>query len=148
MSLLQQLTDDMKAAMRAKDAATLDVVRMTLSSVKNKAIEVGKELDDADVLAVVKSDVKKIKDALQSFLDNAREDLADKARKEIAILEKYLPAQMTDEDLLAKVRVKMTEMAITGADQAGKLVGAVAKDLKGQVDGSRIKEMVDKLLKS
>lgn len=148
MSLLQQLTDDMKTAMKAKDSATLDVVRMTLSSVKNKAIEVGKELDDADVLAVVKSDVKKMKDALQSFLDNAREDLAEKARKEIAILEKYLPAQMTDEDLLARVRAKMEEMAITGSDQAGKLVGAVAKELKGQVDGLRIKEMVDRLLKS
>ena len=96
MSLLQTLTDDMKAAMKAKDSTTLDVIRMTLSSVKNKAIELGKELDDADVLAVVKSDAKKLKDSLQSFVDNAREDLADKVRKEISILEKYLPKVMKE----------------------------------------------------
>ena len=148
MSLLQTLTDDMKAAMKAKDSTTLDVIRMTLSSVKNKAIELGKELDDADVLAVVKSDAKKLKDSLQSFVDNAREDLADKVRKEISILEKYLPAQMNDDELLTRVRAKMQEMAITGADQAGKLTGALAKELKGQVDGSRIKAMVDNLLKA
>lgn len=146
MDLEKRLNDDMKTAMKAKDASTLEILRMTISSIRNKAIEVGKDLADVDVMAVIKSDAKKIKDALESFVSNAREDLAAKARTELAILERYLPAQMSDVDLETKVRAKVQELGVTDSAQAGKVVGMLSKELQGQADGSRIKAMLDKVL--
>jgi uncharacterized protein YqeY len=146
MELENKLTEDMKSAMKAKDASTLEVLRMTIASVRNKAIELGKELADADVMAVIKADAKKIKDSLDSFVQNAREDLAVKARRELEILESYLPAQMSDTDLEMHVRSKVQELGVSDATQAGKVMGVLSKDLKGQADGSRIKVMLDKIL--
>lgn len=146
MELEKQLNDDMKTAMKAKDASTLEILRMTISSIRNKALEVGKELADADVVAVIKADAKKIKDALDSFIQNAREDLAVKARRELEILERYLPAQMSDAELEMRVRAKVQELGVSDASQAGKVMGVLAKDLSGQADGSRIKNMLDKIL--
>lgn len=146
MELEKKLNEDMKTAMKAKDAGTLEVLRMTITSIRNKAIEVGKDLADADVMAVIKADAKKIKDSLESFVQNAREDLATKARKELEILESYLPAQMSDADLEVQVRAKVQELGVTDAAQAGKVMGILSKELKGQADGSRIKAMLDKIL--
>ncbi len=147
MTLYEQIREDMKAAMKNKDSATLDTVRMLISSLKNKAIDLGKELEDADVVATIKSDLKKLKDGLESFASAAREDLADKAKAEIAILEKYLPAQMTDGELEEKVRAKLAELGITDMASVGKAMGALMADLKEFADGSRIKATVDKILK-
>jgi uncharacterized protein len=144
--LEQKLNEDMKTAMKAKDASTLEVLRMVISSIRNKAIEIGKDLADADVVAVIKSDVKKIKDSLETFASNARDDLAAKAKHELNILQSYLPAEMSDADLEMQVRAKVQELGVTEPSQAGKVMGVLAKDLKGQVDGSRIKAMVDKIL--
>lgn len=146
MNLQQKLSEDMKAAMKGKDVKTLEVLRMAISSIRNKAIELNKELEDAEVIAVLKSDAKKLKDALESFVSAAREDLAEKAREEIKILEKYLPAQMSDEELEKKVKAKIEELGAKGAAEVGKVVGALAKELKGLVDGSRIKAIVEKFL--
>lgn len=144
--LEQKLNDDMKAAMKAKDASTLEILRMTISSVRSKALELGKELEDADVVAVIKADAKKIKDALESFVSSAREDLAAKARRELEILEKYLPAQMSEADLEKFVKAKVQELGVTASDQAGKVMGVLSKELKGLADGSRIKAVLDKIL--
>lgn len=148
MTLYEQIREDMKTAMKNKDSKTLDTVRMLVASLKNKMIDLGKELDDADVMATIKSDVKKLKDGLDSFVTAAREDLAAAAREEIAILEKYLPAQMSEEELEKKVRAKLAELGITDMASVGKAMGALMADLKEYADGSRIKAMVDKVLKS
>lgn len=148
MNLYEQIREDMKNAMRNKDVQTLDTVRMLIASIKNKAIDLGKELDDAEVVATIKSDMKKLKDGLDSFVSAAREDLAEKAREEIKILEKYLPAQLSDGELEEKVRAKLAELGITDAASVGKAMGALMADLKEFADGSRIKAMVDKVLKS
>lgn len=148
MELEKKLNEDMKAAMKTKDTDTLEVLRMTIASIRNKALELGKELADADVVGVIKSDAKKIKDALDSFVQNAREDLATKARRELEILERYLPAQMSDADLETHVRAKVQELGVTDPSQAGKVMGVLSKELKGQADGSRIKAVLDKILAS
>jgi uncharacterized protein YqeY len=147
MTLYEQIREDMKTAMKNKDSKTLDTVRMLIASIKNKMIDLGKELDDADVMAVIKSDVKKLKDGLDSFASAARDDLAAAAKEEIAILEKYLPAQMTDGELEEKVKAKLAELGITDMASVGKAMGSLMADLKEFADGSRIKAMVDKLLK-
>ena len=145
-SLFDKLQEDMKTAMKGRDVKTLEVLRMAISSVKNKAMELDKELSDADVVAVLKSDAKKIKDALESFVSNAREDLAESARAELAILEKYLPAQLTDGELDDRVKAKIAELGAQGKEAAGKVMGALSKELQGLADGSRIKAFVDKYL--
>lgn len=145
-TLFETLQEDMKTAMKGKDMKTLNVIRMAISSIRNKAIELNKELSDADVLAVIKADAKKMKDALESFVTNAREDLAEAAREEITILEKYLPAQITDEDLEGRVKAKIAELGVQGKEAAGKVMGALSKELQGLADGSRIKIFVDKYL--
>jgi len=152
MTLYEQIREDMKSAMKAHDSATLDTVRMLISSIKNKMIDAGtvasQEIADADVMAVIKSDLKKLKDGLESFLAAAREDLADAARREIAILEKYLPAQITDGELEEKVRAELAALGITSAADLGKAMGTLMGKLKDMADGSRIKQMVDKVLKA
>lgn len=145
-SIFEKLQEDMKAAMKGRDLRTLEVLRMTISSVKNKAIELNKELSDAEVIEVVKADAKKIKDALDAFVENAREDLAQKAKEELEVLKKYLPEQLTDEDLEARVKAKIAEMGAQGKEAAGKVMGILSKELKGLADGSRIKAFVDKHL--
>ncbi len=145
-SLFETLQNDMKQAMKSKDMHTLEVLRMMISSVKNKAIELNRDLEDADILAVLKSDAKKIKDALETFAQNAREDLADKAKEELAIFERYLPEQMTDDELVEKVQAKIAELGATTQQEMGKIVGALSKELQDRVDGSRIAAMVRALL--
>lgn len=147
MALLENIKNDMKDAMRAKDSRTLDTVRMLLASVKNKVIDLGRELDDAEIMAVIKSDVKKLKDGLASFVAAAREDLAEAARAEIAILEKYLPAQLTDGELEEKVKGVLAEIGVTDIADIGKAMGQLMGRLKDAADGSRIKAAAEKILK-
>lgn len=147
MSLHAKLKDDMKVAMKEKNATTLSVIRMVLASITNKAIELGHELEEADILAVLKSDAKKIQDSLESFSQNAREDLAAKAKEELEIIKKYLPEQMTDGELEKIVRAKLSELSVTAKEQAGKAIGVIMKELQGKADGSRVKKMIDDILK-
>lgn len=147
MALLDDIKNDMKDAMRAKDSRTLDTVRMLLASVKNKVIDLGHELDDAEIMAVIKSDVKKLKDGLESFVSAAREDLAEAARAEIVILEKYLPAQLTDGELEEHVRAALADIGITNVADIGKAMGQLMGRLKDMADGSRIKAMAERILK-
>ena len=136
----------MKAAMKAKEAETLSVLRLLLASLKNKALEMKEELQDADVISVVKKDVKKLEDALETFVQGGREDLAEKARSEIGVLKAYLPPEMSDEDLEAAVQKVIDELEVGDMSGMGKAMGAVMKELKDQVDGKRVKEMLQRLL--
>ena len=146
-SLVDQIKEDMKQAMRDKNSVTLDTVRMLLSSVKNKAIDLGHELEDVEVMAVLKSDLKKLKDGLESFVSAAREDLAQKAREEILVLEKYLPAQITDGELEEKVRAELAALGISNVGDIGKAMGQLMGKLKDAADGNRVRAMVEKILK-
>jgi uncharacterized protein YqeY len=147
MHIREKLTEDMKAAMKNKDMQTLDAVRMLLASIQKKALDIGHDLEESEMVEVIVSDAKKLKDALESFVAAAREDLAQKVREELAIVQKYLPEQMSDEDLQKIVQEKISAMADGGAQAVGKLMGTLVNELRGKVDGSRIKAMVEKLSK-
>lgn len=147
MHIREKLTEDMKAAMKNKDMQTLDAVRMLLASIQKKALDIGHDLEETEMVEVIVSDAKKLKDALESFVAAAREDLAQKVREELAIVQKYLPEQMSDEDLQKIVQEKISAMADGGAQAVGKLMGTLVNELRGKVDGSRIKAMVEKLSK-
>jgi len=146
MTLAEKIKQDLITAMKAKDAETLSTLRLLSSSLKNKSIEFKRELEDVEVVQVVRSDVKKLQDALQDFAKSAREDLVEKSKKEIETLKQYLPPEMDAAELEKIVRAKLADLGIESASDMGKAMGAVMADLKGKVDGTRVKEMVQKIL--
>ncbi len=146
MTLSEQLKADIISAMKARQPEVLDVLRMLSTSVKNKAIDMKRELDDAEVLVVIKNDMKKLQDALVDFTTAAREDLINKTKEEIEIIKKYLPPEMSTEELEARIRAKLAELGIKDPKDIGKAIGAVMVDLKGLADGSRVKAMIEKIL--
>lgn len=147
MNLYEQIKEDMVQAMKVKDAETLSVLRLLFSSLKNKTIDLKKELDDAEVLATVKSDVKKLNDALKDFTEGAREDLVEQTKAEIEVLKKYLPPEMPDEELEAKVKEILDREGIKEIAKIGMAIGRVMKEMAGAVDGNRVREKIEKLLK-
>lgn len=147
MNLQEQIKEDIKTAMKGKDMKTLDVLRLLSASIKNKAIELKQELEDADVMAVIKSDMKKLQDAAEEFTKAAREDLADKTKEEIEILKKYLPEEMSEEELEKRVKEALEKVPDLDLSKMGQAMAAAMGELKGLVDGKRVKEMVEKILK-
>ncbi|MFH1631882.1 MAG: GatB/YqeY domain-containing protein [bacterium] len=147
MSLADQIKADLTAAMKNKEPQTVSTLRLLTASIKNKAIELKKELEDAEVIAVIKSDVKKLQDALGDFTKAARDDLSDQAKTEIEILKKYLPPEMEPEKLEKIVRDKLDELDIKDMSGMGKAMGSIMADVKDAVDGYRVKETIEKILK-
>lgn len=146
MTLQETLKADMIAAMKAKETETLRVLRNVISAVKNAEIDHKGDFDDAAVQAVVAAQVKQLKDALAEFEKGGREDLASQNRGDIAILETYLPAQLTDEELSQIVSETLAQMGITTKADMGKAMGAVMAKVAGRADGTRVKIMVSEQL--
>lgn len=142
MSLKDQLMEDMKNAMRARDSVRLDVIRFLRSEIKNIEIDHGDQ-DDAGVLKIVARQIKSMKDANIEFEKAGRNDLADDNKVKIAILETYMPAQMPDEELEAVVKAVIES---SPDKNLGKLIGQVVAKTAGTADGGRVSQMVRKLL--
>ena len=147
MPLPEQIMNDVKVAMKAKEAQTLSTLRLLQSSLKNKKIELGKELEEGDVISVVKKEVKALEDSIVSFVQGAREDLAQKARAEVETLKNYLPEEMSDERLETIVKEALAEIGAVTKAEMGKVMGAVMGKVAGAADGKRVKAIVEKLLK-
>lgn len=148
MSVKQQLMDAQKEAMKAKDKETLSTIRMTLSAIKNEEINSGSELDDTGAQAVIAKQVKQLRDSAAEFEKGGRADLAEGAKKEMAILEVYLPAQMSDDELRAVVEAVVAEQGASAPSDMGKVMGPVMEKVQGQADGKRVKDMVQSLLQA
>lgn len=146
MSLAQTLKQDMKAAMKAKDNATLSTLRLLLSAIKNKQIDTQHELSDEEIQTVIKTQVKQLKDAAGTFREGGREDMAADSEAEMKILEKYLPAQLSDEALEEVVKKAVEESGAVGPQDMGRAMGAAMKAVAGQADGNRVKDIVKSLL--
>jgi uncharacterized protein YqeY len=150
MSLVAQIDAELKKAMLAREAEKLSVLRMLKSSVKYAAIEKGgadSVPSDADVLAVVRKEVKKREDSIASFAQAGRTDLADKEKTELEFLRVYLPAQMAEEKVEALVKDAIAETGATTKAQMGLVMKAAQAKAAGQVDGKTLSTMVQRLLK-
>lgn len=149
MSLQADIKGQMIEAMKAKDATRLSVLRGLLSAFTNEAVSKGKKpdevLSDDDVLAVISRAVKQRKDSIEQFEKGGRQDLADAEKAELAILTTYLPAQMSREEVHKFVSEKLKEVKLDPSNK-NQLVGFVMKELKGRVDGTMVKEVVESLL--
>ncbi|OGB02118.1 MAG: glutamyl-tRNA amidotransferase [Burkholderiales bacterium RIFCSPLOWO2_12_FULL_64_99] len=134
MSLKQRITDDMKAAMRAKEAERLNTIRMLLAAMKQKEVDERVELDDTLIVAIVDKLIKQRKDAAQQFEGGGRQDLADKEKSEIVVLEAYLPQRLSADEVTAAVKAIVAELGACGPGDMGKVMGAVKQRLAGQAD--------------
>lgn len=147
MSLLDQINQDFKQAMKSKDSATLSTLRMLRSAVKNKQIEQG-ELSDKDMQSLVKKELKKLRDSLESYQSAGRKEMMEKIRKEMQVLEEYLPAQLEEGKLKEIVQEAVASVGAKTKQDMGKAMGAAMKAVKGRADGSRVRKIVESLLAS
>lgn len=150
MSLMEKIDCDLKDAMRAKDTARLSALRMLKSSVKYAAIEKGPggegDLQDADVLAVVRKRIKQCQDAVDGFVKGGRAEQAEKEKAEIVLLESYLPAALSPEELAGLVRDAIAATGATGKSQMGAVMKAVMAKAAGRADGKSVNAEVMKQL--
>jgi uncharacterized protein YqeY len=141
MTLLEQLSEDVKDAMRAGENLRRDTLRMVLAAMKNRRIEVGEDLDDDQQLAVLLSAVKSRTDSFTLYEANGRQDLADQERAEIEVIQSYLPQQLGEEETAEVVRAKIAELGLTSKKEMGQLMKAIMADHKGMVDGKRVQQV-------
>ena len=147
MSLEQTLTTDIVTAMKAKDATRLTALRMLKSALTNKSIEKGRALEGTEELQVVSMLVKQRRDSIEQFTKGGRVDLADKEQAEIIILDAYLPASASDEEIVAAVKAAVAETGATTAKDMGKVMKAAIAALAGKtVDGKKVSEEVKRSL--
>lgn len=149
MSFNAQLTEDIKTAMKAKDTVALNVVRGLKSAIKYAAIEklgAEGELADADALAVVRKEIKKRQDSVASYESANRQDLAEIEKAEIAVLEKYLPAAMSAEDLVKLVEAVIAEVGATSKKEMGAVMKVLQERAAGRADGKTLSSEVTKRL--
>ncbi|MDV2581029.1 GatB/YqeY domain-containing protein [Alkalibacillus haloalkaliphilus] len=142
MSLLDRLNEDMKQAMRNKEKQKLTVIRAIKSSLQNEAISKNEELSEVDELQVLTREVKQRKDSLQEFKDASREDLVEKTEQELALIETYLPKQLSDEELHQIIEETIQEVGATSKQQMGQVMSAVMPKVKGKADGSKVNQFV------
>ena len=145
-----KIREELTAAMRAKDSIKTNTLRGLLAAFTNELVAKGikpqEEIGEADALAVIKRAVKQRKDSIEQFRKGNREDLAQKEEAELKIIEAYMPAQMSREQSEADAKQVKEKLGITDNSKIGQFVGAVIKELKGQADGSVVKEIVEDLL--
>ncbi|OZM57746.1 hypothetical protein CIB95_05110 [Lottiidibacillus patelloidae] len=147
MSLLDKLNQDMKQAMRNKDKDTLSVIRMVKASLQNEALKNGADsLSADDELTVLNRELKQRKDSLQEFLNANREDLAEKVKTEIAVLQVYMPEQLSEEELLSIINDTIAEVGASTKSDFGKVMGALMPKVKGKADGSLVNQLVKQQL--
>ncbi len=142
MSLKDQVTEDMKNAMRAKDSIRLGTIRLLLSAVKQKEVDERVVVDDAMLVGIIDKLIKQRKDSVAAYLQAKRQDLADKESDEINVLEAYLPQRLSGEEITAAVAAIVVTLGAKGPGDMGKVMGAVKAQLAGKADMALVSQAV------
>jgi len=138
--------DDLKQAMRGGDKVRLSVIRLVMSAIKNTEIARRADLSDADILGVIAKEVKQRQESIEAFKQGNRHDLVAREEAELAILQEYLPEQMTREEIIAEARRIIEEVGAQGLSDKGKVMPKIIAQLKGRADGREINAVVTELL--
>jgi len=146
MSLREQLTEDMKSAMRSGDTLRRDTVRMALNAIVYAEKAKGKTLDDAEEIVALQQQAKQRKDSIEAFHAVGRTEAEAQETAELAIIEAYLPTQMGKEEVEAAARGIIAKVGATGPGDKGKVMGPLMQQLKGQADGTLVNSTVTELL--
>jgi uncharacterized protein YqeY len=142
MSLKDQITEDMKAAMRAKDTERLGTIRLLTAAMKQKEVDERVELDDAAVVGIVDKLIKQRKDSIDAFQKAGRQDLADKEAAETKVLQAYLPARLSAEEVAAEIKAIVAELGAKGPGDMGKVMGAAKQRLAGKAEMGQVSAAV------
>lgn len=142
MSLVEKINQDLISALKNKEQLRLSTLRMLSSELKNKKIDLGKDLTDDEAFAVITKEVKKRKDSAQIFKDGSRDDLAQKELDEVEILSKYLPKELSDNELLALVKEAIAETGASTKADMGKVMGVLRPKVAGRADGAKVAQLV------
>jgi len=142
MSLKDQITEDMKSAMRAKEVTRLGAIRLLLAAIKQREVDERVVVDDAGVVAIVEKLIKQRKDSISQFATAGRDDLVAIEAAEMEILQVYLPAQLTDAEVEAAVAAAVAATGASGPQDMGKVIGALKSQLAGKADMSKVSTLV------
>lgn len=150
MKIEINIENDLKGAIKSGNKNIRDVLRMLISDVKNVKIEKKRELTDKEVLQIIKQNVKRRKDSIEQFIKGKRRDLADKENQELFILQKYMPKQMSDDEIRKIIKEVLEDFKEISSSDFGKIIGLTMKNTKEMADGKTvskiIKEEIDKIL--
>jgi uncharacterized protein YqeY len=142
MNLKSAITEDMKNAMRSKDMNRLGTIRLLLAAIKQKEVDERIELTDTQVITIVEKMIKQRKDSISQFTTAKRQDLVDQEMSELLLLETYLPAQLSEEEILAKVKQTIEASGAVGPQDMGKVIGILKPELAGQADMGKVSALV------
>jgi uncharacterized protein YqeY len=145
-SLKQRIEQDTRDALKKRDSERLSVLRMLKSEIKYKEIDKGFELSDDEVISVLSSSIKKRKDSIQQFEKGGRDDLASREKAELELIFKYLPEQLTEEELSQIISQAIEEVNATGISDLGKVMKVIMPKVKGRADGKIVNQMVSSQL--
>ena len=146
MTLKEKLLSDMKEAMKSKDSLKLGTIRSVIAAVKNQEIDLRKDLDEEEILAIVSREVKKRKEAASLYKKGRRPELEDKEIQEMKILQTYLPEQVSEEDLRQRIQQVIEETGAEGMKDFGKIMKTLVPEFKGKADNALIKELASEFL--
>jgi uncharacterized protein len=142
MSLKLQITEDMKSAMRAKETARLGAVRLLLSAMKQREVDERIELTDADIISIIEKMLKQRRDSIAAYELAKRDDLADIEKYEVSVLQTYMPAQLSDDDLNQIINQVIADTGAQGAKDMGKVVGLVKPLVVGVADMGKVSGLI------
>jgi len=142
MDLKAQITEDMKAAMRARETQRLAAIRLVLAAIKQKEVDERKDLTDQDVVSVIEKMIKQRRESISQYEKAARADLADVEKFELAVLQGYMPQALSESDVEAAVAAALTESGAQGVRDMGKVMGVLKSKLAGRADMSVVSAMV------
>ncbi len=142
MNLKSAITEDMKNAMRSKDMNRLGTIRLLLAAIKQKEVDERIELTDTQVITIVEKMIKQRKDSISQFTTAKRQDLVDQETSELLLLETYLPAQLSEVEILAKVKQTIEATGAVGPQDMGKVIGILKPELAGQADMGKVSALV------
>lgn len=146
MHLKERLIEDMKDSMKKGEQVKLSAIRMVRAGIKNKEIEIGRELKDEDVVGVISSAIKQRKDSYAQFLNANRMDLAEKEKKEIEVLSIYLPEQMGEDEIKKRIKEIISETGATTSKDIGRVMKILMPEMKGKADGNLVNKIAREML--
>ena len=142
MTLKEQITEDMKSAMRAKEAERLGTIRLLLAAIKQREVDERITVDDVGIIAIIEKLIKQRKDSIEQFQKAGRTDLVDQEGKELAILQAYMPAQLSAAEVQSAIQKVIADLGASGPQDMGKVIGALKAQLAGKADMGMVSGLV------
>ena len=142
MTLKEQITEDMKSAMRAKEAERLGTIRLLLAAIKQREVDERITVDDAGIIAIIEKLIKQRKDSIEQFQKAGRTDLVDQESKELGILQAYMPAQLSAAEVQLAIQKVIADLGASGPQDMGKVIGALKAQLAGKADMGTVSGLV------